>query len=318
MEPRNRNVWIIVVVVLIVLCCIILAVAAALAAAFGVWSVDWGRVGAEEHESIEQTFKLGRAPILEIDNFSGSVSVRAGEGDTIHVIGTKRASSRRNLDQIQVEMSEQESGLVIRTRKPVSFGSASVEWEITAPAGTRLDLHVGSGSIDVRGLDGGVVVDSGSGSLTLVDLGGGLDAHSGSGSIDIDRVTGNVRADTGSGGIEAQYVTGEIDAHTGSGRIEVRGGMGQARLDTGSGSIEYEGTPTGDCRFTTGSGGITLLLPADLNMVVDLQTGSGDIDLGFDVDGRVTKRSVKGTIGSGDRGEIYAHTGSGGINLYRP
>ena len=317
MEPRNRNVWIIVAVVLIVLFCIILAVAAVLAAGLGVWSVDWGWLGGEEHESIEQAFKVGSAPTLEVDNFAGSVSVRAGKGDTIDVIGTKRASSGRNLDLIEVEMSERENGLVIRTRKPVSLGSAWVEWEITAPVGTRLDLNVGSGSIDVRGLDGGVVVDTGSGSLTLVDLEGALDAHSGSGSIDIDGVTGNVRAHTGSGGIDARNVTGEIDAHTGSGRIEVRGGSGQARLDTGSGSIEYEGMPTGDCRFTTGSGGITLLLPADLNMVVDLQTGSGDIDLGFDVDGRVTKRSVKGTIGSGDWGEIYAHTGSGGINLYR-
>lgn len=317
METRNRNVWIIVAVVLIVLCCAVLAVAALVAAGFGVWSVDWSMQGGEEREPIEQTFEVGRAPILDIDNFAGSVSVRAGEDDTIHVIGTKRASSQRNLDRIEVEMSERESGLVIRTRKPASFGSAWVEWEITAPVGTRLDLNVGSGRVEVRGLDGGVTLDTGSGSLTLVDLGGELDAHTGSGSIDIDGVTGNVRADTGSGGIDIQNVTGEIDAHTGSGGIQVRGGMDLVRLDTGSGGIVYEGTPTGDCRFTTGSGGITLRLPADLNMVVDLETGSGDIDLDFDVAGSVTKRDVEGTIGSGGRGEIYARTGSGNIDLYR-
>jgi DUF4097 and DUF4098 domain-containing protein YvlB len=97
----------------------------------------------------------------------------------------------------------------------------------------------------------------------------------------------------------------------------VRGGMDQVRLDTSSGSIKYEGTPTGDCRFTTGSGGITLMLPADLNVTVDLQTGSGDIDLDFDVDGRVTKDDVEGTIGSGDQGKIHASTESGGIDLLR-
>jgi DUF4097 and DUF4098 domain-containing protein YvlB len=261
--------------------------------------VDWGEVAGQERERIEQTFDVGDAPSLQIDNFSGSVTVRAGEGDTIQVVATKRVRRRSDLERIKIDIDERGGGLVIKTTKPRSLMSASVELEITTPAGTRLDAHTGSGSVTVQGLNGDARLDTGSGSVDVHDL------------------SGDVEIDTGSGSVKIEDVTGEIDAHSGSGSIDVRGARGLVRLRTGSGNIEYQGTPQGDCRFETGSGRITLMLPADLNMEVDLDTNSGDIDVDFDVDGRVTKRKVEGDIGDGSEGSIYAHTGSGSIDLIR-
>jgi DUF4097 and DUF4098 domain-containing protein YvlB len=88
-------------------------------------------------------------------------------------------------------------------------------------------------------------------------------------------------------------------------------------LDTATGSITYEGAPQGECRFETGSGSIKLWMPADLAMEVELETGSGTIEVEYEVAGRVTKREVQGVIGDGSQGSIYAHTGSGGIDLQR-
>ena len=242
MESKNRNVWIILAVIVVVLCCCVLAVAAT-GAWFTTQSLDW--TGATRLQRSEEAFAVGETPSLAIDNFAGNVTVRSGESGLIQVVATKNARRESDLARIEVQMSEQDGGLLIKTKKPSSLNSASVDLEITVPAGTVLDANTGAGDIDVR-----------------------------------------VAA-------------------------------GTARLDTGAGSLRYQGMPQGECRFETGAGNITLTLPADLNVRVDLQTGAGDIDVDYAVDGRVTRQAVQGVIGSGAEGTIYAHTGAGNIDVVR-
>jgi DUF4097 and DUF4098 domain-containing protein YvlB len=271
MESSTRNVLILVVaIVLIVCCCFLVAAVAAIG-----WFTPTMAVR-------QQSFDVSAAPNLEIDSFAGPVVVRAGESRMIRVVATKRSPLGANLDQIEVEVVEQNGSVVVKAKNPSRLRNAWVRLEITAPADTRLDLHTGSGSIEVRGL------------------------------------TADVRVDSASGSVEIDDVIGAVDAHTASGSIDVHGAKGVVHLDTSSGSIEYHGAPEGDCRFETGSGSITLQLPADLDMGVDLGTGSGSVDVDFPVDNaRITKREVKGVVGNGDKGTIYARTGSGSIELIR-
>jgi hypothetical protein len=318
MESRNRNVWIAVVAVLVVLCCCVaLVVVGALAwlRAYPVGSIT--QQGGVEGAVIDQTFEVGRAPSLKVDNFAGSIEVRAGEGGEIRVLATKRGLWGGDLEQIEVEMVQQGDDVVVRTRRPRTLSSASVKLEITAPAGTRLEAHTGAGSVDLSGLGGGVTVDTGSGSVAVRDVSGGVDLHTGAGSVEARNVQGRLKLDSGSGSLTVRGIDGEIEAHTGTGGIDVQGAVGRVRLSTGSGSVDYQGSPQGDCRFETGSGGIGLKLPAGLNAEVDLHTGSGSIDLGFPVVGQVSRQDVKGVIGSGGEATIWAQTGSGSIDLIR-
>ena len=263
MESKNRTVWIIVAVIVVVLCCCALAVAAAVVGLFATQPLDWRGATSLQRERSEEAFVVGDAPSLEIDNFAGNVTVRAGERGVIRVVATKKAPRIGDLDRIEIKIDEQNGGLTIRTNKPSGFTNASVELEITAPGGTRLDARTGAGNVDLN--------DS----------------------------------------------TGEIDARTGAGNINVRGAAGTARLDTGAGNIRYQGTPQGECRFETGAGNITLDLPTDLNVQVDLDAGMGNIDVDYAVDGQVTRREVNGVIGDGSQGSIYAQTGAGNIDVVR-
>jgi DUF4097 and DUF4098 domain-containing protein YvlB len=191
------------------------------------------------------------------------VIVRTGQSGAITVAATKRARSQGDLDRIEIQVSERDGGLAIKTENRSSLRDISVDLEVTTPDGTRLDAHTGAGNVDIDGITGG------------------------------------------------------IDAHSGAGNLEVRGVAGTARLDTGAGNIGYQGAPQGDCRFETGAGNITLSMPADVNVQVDLQTGMGNIDVDFAVDGQVTRRQVRGAIGSGAQGTVYAQTGVGNIDLVR-
>jgi DUF4097 and DUF4098 domain-containing protein YvlB len=284
---------------------------------------------------VDQTFGVGRAPTLKLDNFAGSISVRSGEDGEIRVLATKRAASSLDLERVRVEITERDDGLVIRTRKAKPLSNASVEFEITAPADTYLDLDTGAGNIQIEGFEAGAKVHTGSGKITVHGLGGGTDLHTGSGRIsgtDLDgeieadtgsgdvnlrNVDGGLKAHTGSGSIVIDGVKGDLDGHTGTGGIKVQNAGGWVELNTGSGSIEYQGEPEGDCRFETGSGGVTLRLPDSLDAEVDLHTGSGTVRVDYAVVGQVTKKDVKGLIGGGDGVRITADTGSGSIHLVR-
>jgi hypothetical protein len=287
MESRNRNVWIVVAVIAVVLCfCVVMAGVIGVLAARGVSTAvrDLPVVGLDtysESERIEKSFVAGEAPSLRIDNFAGEITVRAGESDTIEVVATKKARRTSDLGRIEIEMYEQGSGAVVKTRKPGSLNNVAVRLEVTVPASTRLDLRTGAGTTDVRGLASDIKVFTGAGSVVLND------------------------------------VVGDIEAHTGAGSIEVRQASGRVQMDTGAGAIQFQGELQGNCRFTSGAGEIRLELPADLNMEIDLSSGLGSVNVGYPVVGQTSRRSAKGYIGTGSEGSIYGFTGVGGIELNR-
>jgi DUF4097 and DUF4098 domain-containing protein YvlB len=127
----------------------------------------------------------------------------------------------------------------------------------------------------------------------------------------------SVRVDTGAGEVDVRGVTGGIDIHSGAGQVDVRDASGRVQVDVGAGQILYNGTPQGDCRFQTGVGEVVLRLPENPDVRVDVGTGIGAVDVNFDVDGSVSPRSVKGVIGDGSQGSIFAHTGAGSVRLER-
>ena len=120
---------------------------------------------------------------------------------------------------------------------------------------------------------------------------------------------------TGAGNVEVRDMSGSITVHSGAGDVDARGTSGPVQFSVGAGSIRYEGTPAGRCRFETGAGDITLRLPANPDVRVDLGTGLGTVHTGYDVDGRTSTRNVEGVIGDGSRGSVYAHTGIGTVSV---
>jgi hypothetical protein len=304
-----------VVAIAALLCClVILAVAAATGLVFPITRTGGGPGISSVAVGLEQSFTVGDTPELSLDNFSGAVTVSAAEGDQIRVVATKRAGPG-NVDRIEILFDHQGATLGIRTRRPATLLAASVEFEISVPPGTRAELRTGSGTVRVEGVQGGVSVDTGTGGIEVSALVGAVDLHTGSGGVDVRDVTGDLVVDSGSGAVSIQGIDGDIEAHTGSGSINAAGATGQVRLDTGSGNLDYEGVPQGECRFETGSGSIVLRLPSELDARVDLDTGSGRIAIDFPVQGQVGTREVQGIIGSGEEASIFAHTGTGNINV---
>ena len=156
--------------------------------------------------------------------------------------------------------------------------------DIAVPAGARLDLRLGVGTIVAANVAG--------------DL--RLDSHTGT--VEVRGVTGDVLVDTGSGDVVVAEVTGDLSVDTGSGDVELSGCDGRDLLvDTGSGSVSLANCKTRDLRIDTGSGGVEAFGIEAEKALID--TGSGSVRLGLNWLGR---------------GGLVVDTGSGGIDVDLP
>src|SRR5207249_584528 len=133
-----------------------------------------------------------------------------------------------------------------------------------------------------------------------------------------------VRIAASGGGLEA-HADARIAIPPGK-RVELYLAVGQAfasnvdgdlRIDVAAANVTVDHAK-GTLLVDTGSGDVTINVPADLGAEVDIETGSGDIDL-QNVTVRTTRLErdhLTGEIGDG-KGRIRIETGSGGVRLVR-
>jgi DUF4097 and DUF4098 domain-containing protein YvlB len=94
-------------------------------------------------------------------------------------------------------------------------------------------------------------------------------------------------------------VSGNLNAHTSGGSI-------RARLDK---------QPTGDNELSTSGGSIKVYLFAEIKLDLSASTSGSRVKTDFDIDGRVDKQSIRGTInGGGPRLRLSTSGGSVRIN----
>jgi Putative adhesin len=125
---------------------------------------------------------------------------------------------------------------------------------------------------------------------------------------------------TVNGGIEAKGLPADAEAYTVNGGVTVNAG-GTIRAETVNGGVEASfgrADWTGEIRLKTVNGGIDVALPGSASADLSASTVNGDIQTDFPitVQGRLTKRHLTGTIGTGGR-QLALETVNGGIEIRR-
>ena len=175
----------------------------------------------------------------------------------------------------------------------------------------------GSGDIAVERITGDTRISSGSGNLKVNSVKGVLYCDTGSGNVRAQDVAGDVVASTGSGNIEVQQSGGgSAKAETGSGTIRLNGVKGGLQAHAGSGDIHVDGEPTSDWRLGAGSGNITLKIPAQASFNIDARTSSGSLTVHHPItmQGSLSHNHLQGKAGNGGV-LVDLHTGSGDIDV---
>jgi hypothetical protein len=122
------------------------------------------------------------------------------------------------------------------------------------------------------------------------------------------------------GDVTAQSLGANVTAHTVNGDVDVST-RGYAEASTVNGSIRAamgRADWTGGMEFSTVNGGITVTLPAGFGASVEAQTVNGGLESDFPltVQGRFSRRTFRGTIGSGGR-DLSLSTVNGSIRLVK-
>lgn len=262
----------------------------------------------------QRTFQIAEHARLFINNHSGSVIIRRGEQNVITVNATKRASGiGTNPEHIHVRTEQRGDTIDISTMVDwnlFQFGMRSVNFEITVPPSCDLQLHTGSGSMELQGTSGDIRARTGSGRIEASNLQGQIALRTGSGSLHGNNIQGQINLQTGSGRISFYSLNGAMDAKTGSGRIEIEQSFlgGVSHFSTGSGRIDFEGAidPRSNIEFKTGSGGINMRLADNSAFILDAHTGSGGVHNEFGAR----------EVGARPRALLRLRTGSGRISIF--
>ncbi len=219
--------------------------------------------GPEISDRTEEVFEVGSGPTLDVSNFAGAVTIRAGGEDTIRVVATRVARGARDLEDIRVEMSGEGSRVEVKTSfTGVSSSNRRVILEITVPAETDLDLRTAAGAIEVYGVQGDLEADAAAGGITIQGASGPARLTAGAGGIDYEgQPSGACTFHVGAGGITLRL---RADADV---RVDLTTGLGgvssELPVDGSVGVRSIHGTigtgEKGSISATAGVGGIDLV-----------------------------------------------------------
>ena len=243
---------------------------------------------------------------LHVFTGSGNVHLKSGSDGQVHIYGHVKSNwggggdSDQRVRQIAANPPIEQTGNIVRIgAHHENLHNISIDYEIQAPANAFLEANSGSGNVTVENVGEDARLGTGSGNIHATGLHGGFTANTGSGDIYIEQ--------TGSGDVKAQ---------TGSGNLELHNVHGALRGTTGSGDIRITGTPAGDWHLETGSGNIEFSSGGS-SFTLDASTGSGSVhtDREMSVQGSFDKHHITGKIGGGGP-TVRIQTGSGDVRIH--
>ena len=215
------------------------------------------------------TMSTDRLSAVEFDLGAGSLDIVGTTGDQIKINATIESDDYRDMENLVDDFEEKmlfsidrQSGYAVvyaKSKNNLNWGKSKnimIHLEVEVPRGMDLVIDDGSGSISIENMAGELKIDDGSGSIALRDIGNHVQIEDGSGSITIADVNGDLNIDDNSGKVEIKNVTGSIDIEDGSGSILAKDVGGDFRVDDGSGDIVVN-TLAGEFHLTDdGSGSI--------------------------------------------------------------
>jgi len=236
---------------------------------------------------------------------SGTIRLSGQEQGRLEYILRKRAragaqkEAERLLRTVGVRL-EKTGSIYVLSVSPGGQDLLSHELEVRAP--NRLAaawLETFRGGIEVDGVDGAILAESGDGPVRVGRIGGSLTARTRAGDIEVGSVSGELRCVTGSGNIRAGRSGGEAWFDTGGGSIAVEEAAGPVHAVSGGGDIEVR--RAGSSVTARTGGGLIRIQKASGPVNVQSAGGSIEIDAATGVrcqsaSGGIRLRGVSGAL----------------------
>jgi len=205
--------------------------------------------------SFERTLEVAGPVDLTVRTIAGSIAIRAGDSTSVRVIGriavstgwyAGDAAAQEHLRRLQSEPPVEQNGNTILIgelrAEAVQNWTVAIAYELVVPAGTRLHVSTGAGSVHAHGIGGGSAVETGSGNIEIT-----------------------------------QAAPGDVDVQTGAGDIWLDGVCGRLSARARAGNIRAAGSPDGPWRLHSSAGNVLVHLPADAGFELHAIAGAGSV-----------------------------------------
>ena len=275
--------------------------------------------------NFQKNFAVTGAPDVEINNATGNVTVRTGDVNSVQVSATIEVfalSPDFVVEHLEKNPPLTQSGNHIRIGSRNGYSDflrqVQIHYTVTVPANARINGDVGTGNLEISGIQGRLVASTGTGDIRLDDVTGEARLTIGTGDINAEHADGNLTFETGTGSIQlrASRAT-RAQVGTGTGDISLDSVRGELLAHTGTGNISVSGTPSSTWRVDTGTGNISFRAEPNSAYRLEAHGSIGRVNLGSgaqNVRNEEDRRSLYAEVGSGGP-RVELQTGTGDIDI---
>ena len=262
----------------------------------------------------DQTVTVARGARLTVDNFAGEVVIKTWDRDQLRVQARHTSRAKVNIRQTAT----------VVTISADTHGTASVDYEISAPAWMPVKVEGTYNFVTVEGAQNEVSAETVRGDVVIKGGTGTVTAKSIQGEVIVEGARGRINVSSVNEGIRVSGASGDITAETTNGHISLtKITSSNVEVTTVNGNIAFDGpvADKGRYRFTTHNGNITAGVPDDANVAFVVRTYNGEFGTSLNVTGPPRSevrrgRRVTYTLGNGSA-EMEMETFGGSIRVRR-
>ena len=229
-------------------------------------------------------FKVGKRPMLSIENPYGPIVVRAGAEHEVVVTAILHS------DKVEVDSTQNHSRVEIISHllSGADANTGIVEYEVQVPAEVNLTLHSDNGRLHAEKLRGDITLEGSNSAMEVIDCTGG-----------------HVHVKTLNGPVALTNVRdGHVEVMSMGGDVVLMGVSGPLiNINSNSGKIQYTGDfgDEGEYDFTSHTGDIEAIAPAYASIDVFARSNQGRVDSDFSLEPKhssIYARSGSALIGT--------------------
>jgi len=209
----------------------------------------------QERDEINKSFTLTRRARVDVFAISGSVDIKAIDGDTATVQIERTAQSRAELDCNKIVLDNAPGKLIVGSRTEGGCGTIQVRYRVllSLPRYADVSVHGVSGPINIGEIEGALHISGNSGSINLAQSGSGsyITGNSGTTTIKLQKLDARGLELSGNSGSLKLYVGDELNVD-----VNVSGLSGVASSELPN--VKFRKTGAADYYARVGSGGPTI------------------------------------------------------------
>lgn len=247
---------------------------------------------AKYERTVQLSASLSPGSSFAAQTHNGSITITGADVTDCNLTATITAraiteeDAKKLAERIKIKLEPWGDKLTTKIDKPTFMfnQSVSVSLDVTVPNNTDLELTTHNGAIIIT------------------------------------NITGRLNATTHNGKVTAEQICGTTELRTHNGSVICREISGDTQLKTHNGNVKvyYSEAAPSVCNISliTYNGGIDLTAPPNFSGEVDASTHNGSIntELPITVKGKVSRRKLTGTIGTG-QGKLHLETHNGSIRI---